>query len=260
MADYISFMVKKCYTILVHIMDYTELFEQLGLREPESEIYLALIRNGSLTISGISKEAHLHRPAIYRAISRMTKLGFVSVEVRGKLKFYCPAPPEKLKSLIESMNRRLDMHLPALAAIYKKSEGRPSVKFFQGREGIKLIYEDLVDTLEKNDVYYRYTTNEDLPKLESYLPRDYREIRDKKQLQRYVISNANFEKQSSPKLGREVKLIPAESDLFNYNINMIIYRDKIAIMDFNTESAVLIENKKIAEFQRQLFKFIYKKL
>jgi hypothetical protein len=41
---------------------------------------------------------------------------------------------------------------------------------------------------------------------------------------------------------------------------MTIYANKVWFIDFNTETSIIIENKQIAEFQKKLFKLLYKSL
>ena len=88
----------------------------------------------------------------------------------------------------------------------------------------------------------------------------YRQIRDRKRLERYVISNVERIKEKSKQLTRSEKAIPPEFDLFEYDITEVIYGDKIAYVDYNTETAFIIESPTIAEFQRKIFKLLYSKL
>jgi hypothetical protein len=92
------------------------------------------------------------------------------------------------------------------------------------------------------------------------LPKNYREKRDKKELERYVIMSSKCAKKKFPRLEREIKIIPENIDEFQDNILMTIYSNKVAFIDFNDESSILIENKKIAEFQKKLFKLLFKSL
>jgi hypothetical protein len=67
-------------------------------------------------------------------------------------------------------------------------------------------------------------------------------------------------KKKSPRLEREIKIIPENIDEFQDNVLMTIYANKVAFIDFNDESSILIENKEIAEFQKKLFKLLFKSL
>jgi HTH-type transcriptional regulator, sugar sensing transcriptional regulator len=241
-------------------METSGILRKIGLNDKEAVIYLALLENGPLTISGIAKASNLHRPAIYQLLPTLEKRGLVSISIKGKLKYYAAESPEKLKILVGNLNETLQAALPDLEAIYNSTGSRPVVKFFIGKDGIKNVFLDLVTSLKRGDIYYRYTSNKDLDKTEKYLPRDYRKIRDEKQLERYIINNVESAQQKSPNLNRTVKTMPPGFNPFDQEVSMLIYGDKIAFLDFNTETAITIENKKIAEFQKILFKFIYKSL
>ena len=63
-----------------------------------------------------------------------------------------------------------------------------------------------------------------------------------------------------PRLERSVKFVPKNYGLFDYDITEILYGDKIAFIDYNTETGLIIENPVIAEFQKKIFKLLYDKL
>lgn len=87
-----------------------------------------------------------------------------------------------------------------------------------------------------------------------------RKLRDQKQLERFVITNAATQERKKPRLEKSVKIVPRNFDLFEYDATELIYADKIAFVDYNTETAVIIENPKLAEFQKKIFKLLFMKL
>jgi hypothetical protein len=54
--------------------------------------------------------------------------------------------------------------------------------------------------------------------------------------------------------------IPKLYDLFEDNISKIIYANKVAIIDYDTETSFIIENKKLADFEKKIFKLLFKYL
>ena len=67
-------------------------------------------------------------------------------------------------------------------------------------------------------------------------------------------------KRKSNRLHRLIKTVPAKYDLFSYDITQLIYKDKVAFIDFGSLSAAIIENPTFAEFQRKIFKLLFDKL
>ena len=49
-------------------------------------------------------------------------------------------------------------------------------------------------------------------------------------------------------------------DPFEYNVSQFIYNDKVAVIDLEKEKAFIIQNKEYAEFQKAIFKTLFRKL
>ena len=75
-----------------------------------------------------------------------------------------------------------------------------------------------------------------------------------------MITTEATQQKQVPDMNRAVKTIPNKYGLFDFNVTEIIYGNKVAFIDYNSESAVVIENNRIAEFQQKLFKITYDNL
>ncbi len=151
--------------------------------------------------------------------------------------------------------------LPDLEDAYVTSTKKLKVRFLEGRDGTKRVFDDIVRSLPRGSTFYRFSSNTDgVEKKDKYLPRAYRNLRDAKKLERQVITNEQTAKQKVPKVERFLKVMPSDFGAFEHNVTELIYGDKVAFIDYNSETAVIIENKKIADFQRNIFQVLYKKL
>ncbi|MCH8518782.1 hypothetical protein LAT59_03410 [Candidatus Gracilibacteria bacterium] len=126
---------------------------------------------------------------------------------------------------------------------------------------MKHIFMDVVETLEKGDTYYRYSSRKH-DVLRGFLPESYKKLRDAKEIQRCIITSKELKtmKEKENKLNREMRAIPEDYDLFDDNIGKIIYGNKVAIIDYNTSTSFIIENKKFAEFEKKIFLLLYRYL
>ena len=242
-------------------MKNVDLLRKIGLNKYQGAIYLSLIEQGAMTVAGISRASGLYRPVIYKHLSVLKEMGLVTSVIKGEQKHYMAQSPENLRDLIHGINFEFEQSLPELERIFAAQGQQSVVKFFYGKKGISLIFKDLVTSMPKESVYYRFTsftTKRPEGFINKYIPKDYKEMRDRKRLDRFVINNEKAAEKMI--LGREVKTISEEMAPFDYDINQIIYGDKVAYMDFNSDTAILIENKKIADFQRTIFKLLYKYL
>jgi sugar-specific transcriptional regulator TrmB len=243
-------------------MNKVSVLEQLGLNKHESEIYVSLLLRGPQIVAGIQKHTGLHRPTVYQGLRELKELGLVATSQRGKRTFFVAGPPQRIQFLFDDLNNRFQAFLQDLESIRSSHKNKPSVRFYEGRRGVGAVFQDLVTTLNRGETYYRITSSGDFPLTGKYVPKSFKKLRDSKEIQRYVITNKEtFERKVKEKnLNREIKMIPTDFDALDFNITELMYKNKIAFIDFNTETAFIVENQKIADFQKKLFKLLYSKL
>jgi sugar-specific transcriptional regulator TrmB len=244
-------------------MDHAEFLKKLGLNERESAVYLALLLHGALGISDIARRTGLYRTDIYRTLAALSGEGLVASSPKGKYKVYAAASPKKLEKRFLDLANRFDDEIATLSALHRTQRAaRPRVTYIEGERGIRGIYDDIATSLPKGAVYYRYSAARvnDNEKRARYLSNTYRTLRDQKKLERKVITNMPNKLGKRPRLEREVKVVPPDFDLFEYNVSQVIYGDKVAVIDYNTETAVVIENGTIAKFQEKIFQLLFRKL
>ena len=242
-------------------MDKNKILEKIGLTKHESTIYLALLEMGTSNISQISEKTSIHRPLIYKAIPTLLEKKLITKTQKIKSIVYGAEPPNRLETMFDDLRIDFFETLPDLEDSYNSSEKAPKIRFLEGKDGTKRIFDDVVRSLKKGDVFYRYSSNKDgNEKKDKYLPRIYRKMRDEKKLQREVITNTQTAVHKKSSLDRFAKVMPNDFGPFEHNITEIIYGDKIAFVDYNSETAMIIESKRIADFQRQIFQTLYKKL
>lgn len=245
---------------MLHSNKEVRILEKIGLSNHESGVYLSLVESGPETVAGIARNAGINRPAVYKTLPTLIEKGLVSKGPRAHQQKYVAEDPDKLGMVLENTKAALEDYIPELKSIFHTLEKKPHVKYLEGPRGIRSVFDDLVASLKRGDVFYRYSSTSNLERAEKYMAKNYREIRDKKQLERFVITSERQAKSKKPRMEREIRTIPKEYDLFEYDITLLIYGNKIAYVDYNSETALIVENKIIADFQRMLFKLLYKKL
>ena len=242
-------------------MDKNQILQIIGLSKNDASIYLALIELGPARISDISEKTSIHRPLIYKALPTLLDKKLITKSQRKNGLFYLAEPPNKLETLFDDLKVDFFEILPDLEDSYSSNEQKPKIRFLEGPDGTKRVFDDVVRSLKHGDVFYRFSSNKDgQEKKDKYVPRIYRRMRDSKKLERQVITNPQTAKHKGQKLDRFVKIMPSDFGEFDHNVTEIIYDDKVAFIDYNSETAMVIESKRIAEFQKQIFKTFYKKL
>jgi hypothetical protein len=187
--------------------------------------------------------------------------GLLSESLQGKRTIYIAESPRKLEEQLTKLTHTFKEALPDLLQLYSTTIDRPTIKVFSGKKGIRRVYEDLLFTCKKGDTFYRYESHKNYKENKKYLPEQYFErIRDKQEIDRYIITNEATGKQKKQRLNRLVKYVPAQYDLFTYNITQMIYGSKVAFIDFSSETALVIESQLFAQFQLQIFRLLFQKL
>ena len=241
-------------------MKNTDVLNKLGLSNNESTVYLSLLEIQKGTVATIQRQTDLHRPTIYQALSSLMEKGLITMSPEGKQKLYIAESPTKLKRLFSELQDEFESLIPELEETHKQKNPKPVLKYLEGKKGVSFVFDDIVRSLKKGDVYYRYRPASDAGKEDKYIPTSYRKIRKEKELQRFWITNEKTKSSATKKLDRAIKTIPVNETLFDYNVNLIIYGDKVAYVDFNTETAFVVENPIFACFQKRLFKLLYQNL
>ncbi len=240
---------------------YTSLLRWIWLWEKPSHIYLALLEHWTCNITEIQLHTNLHRAEIYRFIPILLEKQLLIVSTQWKRKLYSPASPIKIQEAYREQEELNKGSIEQLLNKYSHLNKKPRVIYWEWEQSITNVFHDIIDTQNTWDIFYRITSEKDSNEInEKYLPKNYRQKRDKKDLERYVIMSSQAWSQKQARLERDLKLIPKEIDEFNNNVFMSIYANKVAFIDFNNESSIIIENQQIADFQKSLFKLLYKKL
>lgn len=232
----------------------------LGLSDKEADIYTLLVTYGPLTISEIVERSNLHRPYAYKTIELLLQKELVTKGSSGKRKVYIPVSPSLLKKRAQVISNDVQTQLDSLNEEYSAPHLETVVRTFQGKHGITSIFADLVESQKKGDIFYRYTSETNYKHTETFLPKDYRIIRDQKQLERFVISNWGSAEGKQKRLERSTKIIPKNESTFNQDCIQLIYGNKVAFLDITQLQGVVIENKNLAQFQKEIFKLLYKRL
>lgn len=238
-------------------MKYINILSKIWLSQAEITIYIDLLKNWNSNISEISQRTAIHRPIIYKLIPLLQENHLVSESVSGKRKVYKAESPEYLKYLFDNLSNSFNIMIPELLDIYESWENRPSIKILKWKKWVKDVFADVVLSLKYWDTFYRYSSRNNFW---WFLPSSYKELRDKKKIQRLVITSELKAKAKWNTIDREIVHIPRSFDLFEDNIAKLIYSNKVAIIDYNSLDSVIIENKLLAKFEEKVFRILFKLL
>lgn len=124
---------------------------RLGLSANEAKVYHACLTRGELTIHELTRLTGISRTTIYGVTEYLQKKGLITFVMKESHRIYCAESPDKLKRYfekkkndLEQKNQLLGEVLPDLNMIFAKAGSKPVISFFQGREEVRNIFEDVL--------------------------------------------------------------------------------------------------------------------
>ncbi|MFH0803661.1 MAG: helix-turn-helix domain-containing protein [Candidatus Tagabacteria bacterium] len=236
--------------------------KQLGLSGNEAKVYLASLELGEATVQEIARKAGVNRPTTYVQIESLIKMGLMSSVEKKKKRFFFAASPNLLSRLldkkkieIETKTRDFGKILPELISIFNigSSKGKPRVMFFEGKEGLKTIQDDILRSQFKS--IEEFIPLDDTYKVFPPAPRDHRH-RMAEKLNK-IPEKVIYTSQKGPILAPKEKFIERRfipPEKFSFHTEMVIYGDKIALASHkNKLIGIIIDSKEIAESLKSIF-------
>lgn len=240
------------------MLDPKGVLKRLGFSRAAEKIYLTLLKQGSCSIAELAKRTGKHRPMIYRALPELLSANLVVKSTKGKRIVYKAESPSELSVIVKRNTESVDMVLPDLMEVFHRNQEKPSISFFEGKEGIATAYEQLIGSMKKGEAIYRYESPEDYTKNKRYYPSLYwKRAGSGGDLDKYVITNKKTHEKRHVNLNRLSKAVQMP---FENNITQLIGNGKVVFIDYNTETAIMIENDRFADFQKSIFKMFFERL
>jgi len=231
-----------------------------GVSEREARVWHVLSTEGPLNISQLSRATDLHRPALYALLPQLIEKKLVK-EVKGKRRVaYVTTGAAALEAWRAQHDRAFAKQIEAL----KKQEGGQQlsheIQEFHGKD-ISKVWEVILKDLPKRAVFFRYDGYSHTIPIKTYIAKGYYEEIQEKGLERFVITNQGL--RTSPYKKRiecASRMLPGSFDAFEYGMTQFICGNKIAMVDFTTESAYVITNAALAKYHARLFQYLYRSL
>lgn len=241
-------------------MEIKQILEQIGIEGKKAEAYLACLEMGGATAYLIAKKTGLKRPTVYDIMNQLMKEGLAYKSINGNIKYFSPADPEVLIKKLKEKESLAKEILPQLQNLYNSSKTKPFIRYFEGREGIKEMYEDSLRSCKKGDEILAYVGEDVMAHLpeyaESYV---LRRVGKSIRLRGIYKQDAEIKEYLAKNIEqlRESKVL--EEKDFPVSNETNIYKNKVAIASYGTEMfGMIIESEEIARSQRAIFELAWK--
>lgn len=232
----------------------------IGLSPEESKVYISILELGGSFASNIARKAQINRATCYHTLDNLLKKGFISSYTKGKVLWFNAESPEKIVQTETERLARAKALIPQLLSISNTLTFKPKIRFFEGIEGIKTVFEDVFETKEKEIL--GYTNVRSLGDIFSDYFKNYCKRKIQKKIKtRYLAPQTGegvdlidqFYPKNYDKNLVEVLLVNKKE--FSFENEISIYGNKVAIISLNPEEpmALLIESATFAKSMRSIF-------
>jgi len=233
--------------------------EVIGLDEAEASAYLALLELDEASIAQIAGKAKLKRPTTYLIVEALKEKGLVSMVKRKKKTLFLAEDPRKILDMLEERKQKMNRIMPELLSFANALDKKPGIRYFEGQEGIKTVYRDTLNFPEQefqaffSEVFLKHFD-------EKFFTEFYYDQRLQKRIfvRAILPDNADTRQlvaQDQAQL-RKSKLAPV--GMFHMNIEINTYgKDKVGIISFEEDFALIIESKKIHDSLKNLFELVW---
>ncbi|MBI2549234.1 hypothetical protein HYW21_07840 [Candidatus Woesearchaeota archaeon] len=229
--------------------------KELGLTDNEVRIYLLLLEYGMTNPSEISQKLGLHRGYVYDALERMQEKEVVNVLLKMNKKYYQATNPQNLIELLKFRLESLEKAVPDLMKLATLKKEETKVELHRGKRIYRVLLNDMVSTLRKNDKAYLVGIDEDvlMEEVEPIYLKQYLNTMKSRNIKEKIIVKTGATKIKNPHL--EYKELDSK---YIGKTAQIIYNDKVAIFILGTPYyLIVIENKEVAETYRKQFNLLW---
>jgi sugar-specific transcriptional regulator TrmB len=128
-----------------------KIFENFGLKQEHSDIYLTLLEGGILPAGKLAKKLGLPRSTVYGLLEDMARSGLVLQNEKESIKLWQAVNPENITSLLnekinslENSRMSFELQLDGLKKSQKTDFMSPKFHYYEGAEEMRIMLKDVL--------------------------------------------------------------------------------------------------------------------
>ena len=236
--------------------------EHFGLTENEAAVYLASLSSGPASVLALSRSSGVKRTTVYSVILALQAKGLLVREVKGWKTLFAAEPPEKLENIIEARKTELLQALPDLSALYNLRGDEGSIRFYDGIEAVKSVYESLIKEIRPHEDYLVLSDLNQWLSLDAKFFQNFIERRAKLPINIRILSQesdtAKKLKKHERAYNEKIKFLPPDTKL---TTNLVITPQRVVIHQLvHPVFAMSIANPNIIRMHKEQFEIMWKAL
>lgn len=119
--------------------------KNLGLKQPEADVYLACLRMGFPKVSDIAKEMPVPRTSVYLHAKNLTEKGFLKRTRRAGVEHFTAVDPQEIFEIYLKKLNLFSEVLPRLQSMADFSGKDTKIEYYDTLGGVRKFYESLLE-------------------------------------------------------------------------------------------------------------------
>ncbi len=233
------------------------ILQWVGLSENESKIYLTLLELWKSWVTEISKKSWIKRTTIYPYINKLLEKNLIKRTVKWKRILFTVGKPKNIITNLEEKKANLLKKIPILEELYKENSPNPSLEFYEWKKSLVNLYKKIWSSWT---AIYSFLSPEEFYKNFSEEFDKSLWLLEKKawwKTKTLIKNNAFSKKHIQNNPFSQIKLLPENFDL---DIDIIIVWNSIIMISFEPLYAIVLKNKPLSDFHRNLHNYFWKML
>mgnify|MGYP001572833139 CR=1 FL=1 len=232
---------------------------ELGLSKNESNVYFSCLSLGSATIIDIARASELKRTTVYSVIESLKQKGLVNIEINGFKRKFVAEDPQKLEIILETRRKKLREALPEFSALYNLKGGESFIKYYEGLESVKGVYESLIRDIRPHQDYLIIGNQDEWLRLDGEYMSDFMERRAKLPIKiRMLLIESETSKDWKTKernFNASIKILPKSTKI---KTNLVITPQRVLIHQLvQPIIGIVIENKSVIHMHQEMYEIIW---
>lgn len=244
--------------------DIMGLLRRLGLKDNEAQVYLTCLhaRQG-LYVHQIVSQTKQKRSSIDVILKRLVQDGYVDRVKTGNRYQYLPTRAETLLFRHEQLTEDLRNAVPILSRL-SHSDEQTDVRFFEGREGVRKIYDDVLLRLKfaegERKSLLSFSNGANMMRVFPDMQKRFIDKRIQMGVwYKSIVPQSSIKQSEYATDENQLRLIKAIDDQkFPFHVSIETYADSLMI--YSPEKpygGVVIRNMRIADSMRSLFNLVW---
>ncbi len=243
------------------------IFGVLGLHEKDLTVYSILIDLHQATTSQIVARLNIPRQTVYSILLKLRAIGLISLSSQSGIKLFITNPQDIVTVLkrkhaeLETVRSDADFIVSETKKSKKLNFRKPTVKYYDGSYGLKNLFQSMLD-------YYHEPKA--VKEFRGYGINTYKDASVRVFLSHFIKKRKKLGVTTKLLIGKEpenftggkaqeLDISIKHMDTLPQNAGIYILEDKVYMFSFTDDAGLVVENRAIAKFLKNIFDDHWKK-